>query len=600
MGSSHSTPYIPPPPKSASEVQQDLQNILHSNARNLLYSDFRINASGSWGLPDILHAIGSQRFQSRFGWAFNDDARACSPPEFDRGGSITPIAAFCSVQDAGSEQTRNYIEAVIFSKLTLPGWMSSTARGDVDNIAQYLLSINTDQQWRYNEYSRTFDSNIEDQDSWRVEAEMIYCTGALTEDGVSVHVCMLYFLGAYYNIKSPTRAARDALHQEAYSSAGGLTRSILGRTIISDEDLTSALNAYGRRTFRDTFGYDFGGTPNDRYFPAKSETYPLLTSNTHLCYFQDGDATNRDSVPRVVRDEIFSGINIPILSLKGQAMNDVIERCRNIYPYRNQWQSYNLDAIYGIDDPLVNPIRMKGFIFYWYDNRTADRTGANVTIMYIFYLGMFFEVLPVEIQLSRDLIIDLCGDLRRHIPAAEIPFTDKEDDELTLSDLLKIYSSNQFSSIFGFDWQMGHPSDQKSKIIRRFGVLCEVQNIPAEESVLQKFIDSELFTRNGSEFPPYAQAPIYDEVLQHFFLYLGSEADKLQAQYPNQWTVAHHSAYFDDPAGVKDPIHQYALCTYVHGRKVEDALGRKEIKRGFVWYSGVFVGVSKESEGLNQ
>jgi hypothetical protein len=53
------------------------------------------------------------------------------------------------------------------------------------------------------------------------------------------------------------------------------------------------------------------------------------------------------------------------------------------------------------------------------------------------------------------------------------------------------------------------------------------------------------------------------------------------------WYTATTDDFFDDPAGVKDSIHQYVLYCYALGDKAEDSLGGKRLQVGFCFIFGV-------------
>ncbi|KAF8647399.1 hypothetical protein AX16_006741, partial [Volvariella volvacea WC 439] len=78
--------------------------------------------------------------------------------------------------------------------------------------------------------------------------------------------------------------------------------------------------------------------------------------------------------------------------------------------------------------------------------------------------------------------------------------------------------------------------------------------------------------------------PIYDDVVQHLQTLFGTETEKEV----NQWYTAHYDTYFNDPAGVKDPIHEYAIYVYALADKKDDI----EVQKVFACYLGINVFIS--------
>ncbi|KAF8643549.1 hypothetical protein AX16_008937 [Volvariella volvacea WC 439] len=469
--------------KSFSEVQQDLQNKLLANAKALLKSDFGVDADSSWQLEDILNQLALHRFQTRFGFTYDDDPTKCTPP--DAIGRITPIAKLCSITDPTSDQAKNYVEQVIFSKVDLSGWAAANAKADLVTLATGLVGVDTDQQWLYSEYVRTFDGAMEDQDSWKVEADLVYVNGSLTEDSLNANLCVIYFMGVYYNIESEAKATRDSLQAEAYNSAK--TTTGFSPAITTNQDLQEALSEYGKTVFKNKFGFDYDTTPPD--YPTDART-SSITRNAHLCYLPDLDQTN--TLPALVKNEIFSGINIGIDSIKNQAIQDVTIEFQTILKAQSaqSWVANYIDNTYGISDPSVNPIRNRGVIFYFFDHKTTN-SQVTVSVTYIFYMAIFYEIFPADIALARDLLIDLCNDLILHVEGT----TSTSRDVAALKEYLLSYTMKQFKQSFGFDFDFNNPAapDKKGNTTRSFAMLCNPVSYPPGEDEITKFMTNELF-----------------------------------------------------------------------------------------------------------
>ncbi|KAF8649232.1 hypothetical protein AX16_005924 [Volvariella volvacea WC 439] len=567
--------------KSFAEVQQDLQDQLLANAKKLLKTDFNVDADSSWQLEDILYQLAFHRFQDRFKFSFSDDPANCNPP--DSIGGVTTVAKLCSITDPTSDQAKNYIEQTIFSKVDLPPWVAANAKADLVTLATGLIGVDTNKQWLYSEYVESFDAAIEDQKSWKVEADLVYVNGSLSEDGLNANLCIIYFMGVYYNIKSEAKATRDALQAEAYSTAK--TTTGFASSINTDQNLSDALLEYGKTIFNKKFGFAFGSTPPD--YPKDART-PSIAYNGHLAYLPDLDKLN--TIPALVKNEIFSGINIGVDSIKTQATADVTAEFQTILKAQStqSWTINYIDNTYGISDPAINPIRNRGVIFYFYDHQTTA-SKVTVSVTYIFYMAMFYEIYPAEIALARDLLIDLCNDLIEHIEGE----SSTSRDVIALQQYLKEYSKKQFQDNFGFDFDSGTPPDQKGKTVRRFSALCNPTAYPPGADEVTKFMTNELFDNNSALFPPYARAPIYDNVVQHLNRYLGTDTVK-DASF---WYTSHQERYYDDPAGQKDSVHERVVYVYALGKKREDSVGGGELVRVYAYYFAVYNGCDKSDGG---
>ncbi|KAF8649234.1 hypothetical protein AX16_005926, partial [Volvariella volvacea WC 439] len=195
------------------------------------------------------------------------------------------------------------------------------------------------------------------------------------------------------------------------------------------------------------------------------------------------------------------------------------------------------DDTYGINDPDINPIRHRGVIFYFYFYDTTN-SGITISVTYFYYMAIFSEVYPMEVQLARNLLVDLCNDLRQ-IEGE----TSTSTDVIALQEYLKEYAKQQFKNKFGFDYDTGTPPDKKGKTALVFNSRSD----------------------NYVPFPPYARVPIYNNVTQHFNLYLGTDTQKDT----NTWYTAHNDGYLDDPNGERDSVHEYAVYVYALGKKSE-------------------------------
>lgn len=70
-----------------------------------------------------------------------------------------------------------------------------TAMNDLSNVANIIASRDTDREWKYNEYRRTYDARKEDQDTYMCNSVLVYCHGSLIEDGTQAELAIIYYVG---------------------------------------------------------------------------------------------------------------------------------------------------------------------------------------------------------------------------------------------------------------------------------------------------------------------------------------------------------------------------------------------------------------------
>lgn len=112
------------------------------------------------------------------------------------------------------------------------------AIGDFSDIANKIASKDTQGQWEFSEFRRTYDGGVEDQDSFQCDSILVYCNGDLVEDGSRAALAVIYYVGVslivhrhkpktyltlrsqvYYKTLSETKATRDLVHKSAFSTA---------------------------------------------------------------------------------------------------------------------------------------------------------------------------------------------------------------------------------------------------------------------------------------------------------------------------------------------------------------------------------------------
>lgn len=66
---------------------------------------------------------------------------------------------------------------------------------DLANVANIMVGRDTDKQWLYQEYRRTYDARVEDQDTYNCNSLLVYCHGSLIEDGTQAELAIIYYCG---------------------------------------------------------------------------------------------------------------------------------------------------------------------------------------------------------------------------------------------------------------------------------------------------------------------------------------------------------------------------------------------------------------------
>ncbi|KAF9450721.1 hypothetical protein P691DRAFT_788671 [Macrolepiota fuliginosa MF-IS2] len=575
---------------SLEQVKADLVKKLTDNARDLLKKDFNI-ADNTTNLETLLNRIATSKFKQTYNYDYNDDATKLNPP--GNLGDARSSSKICSIIPPVGTQATDYLKTGVFRrvfplyygvpiKLNLPDWMEKTAINDLSNIANIIISRDTGKEWRYNQYRRTYDARKEDQDNYMCNSIMVYCYGTLVEDGTKAELAIIYYCGVYYKVKSETKATRDTLQGSAYLGASKLAD---GSVPTTDELLKASLDTYSKNQFKSQFGYEYASVPPDSY-RAKGIDSAFVTQNSQLNYIPD---TKTEDLENYIEHQVYSGLNIPIQSVKTAAMKDTYDQYKSILnnASTDSWNQTRLDKTYIPTDPTLNPIRQTGIIMSWYDHKTTDGQ-VSISVTYIYIMTMFYECQNADQELAAELFKILCNNLRRHIQGDS---SGDISDPAKLKEFMKEYSIQEWKKAFGFDYQGRQSKPPKMKQggrVEPYEELLQVKSYPATKQEVEAWMDAEVFRRTDRKFPDFAMGPVYDDIVNSMMRYGSNEVPKDN----NWWYTADFTREYFDPTPQKRDIQQYAFYLYALGDMTINKPGTSgqegvKIKRLFVYYLGL-------------
>jgi len=408
-----------------------------------------------------------------------------------------------------------------------------------------------------------------------------YANGSLTESAVTATIHILYFLGVFYPIDSPIKAAAAKLTDAAYKAAEGL---VSGSSISNNDGLQDVLNTYAKTKWSVKFGYDYTSNPTD--FPS-DESEPLLTRNDNLGYFQGTDASSLDAY---VKDQIFSGFDVNITEAGDDALADVQASYKSVYDDVEQgsWNISYLDKLYLLKDlDNVNPVALNGILVFYKDDTTVVDSKKNqiaVTIRYIYFIGLIHECKPDS------LVADLFKNLCDAIPGNN---TDTDLTGKTLSDELKSYTTSGWKTAFDFDFGTDPPDAISGNKFKVVNLLFSWPDTPTTDEVQDK-LDHVWYKKGETKVFTHCGDDIYDHLVDQISYFAGSKTVKencvwQQDSYTEQYT-------FTASDKTTKYVKEYSLYTFADGKVTEDGRGGESLEEFAFSYLATFCMVDPDAD----
>ncbi|KAF9445698.1 hypothetical protein P691DRAFT_805281 [Macrolepiota fuliginosa MF-IS2] len=339
---------------------------------------------------------------------------------------------------------------------------------------------------------------------------------------------------------------------------------------VTDEaSLRTALTTYGAKEFRNQFSFDYQQRP-----PESQDPSMFFKSFNSLSYFEDMDTTDVDPY---LTTSILSMVPLPDW-VQVNALKDMGNDYRQIIvgQEKGNWRNVKVDRTYSRPGESLNPVVCKGMIVYYTDTRVTDQQ-ITVSIAWVFFLGVYYEVLNHAALVRIDLLKNLCDNL---VNVMKNPDTSVSTlpDKTRLTILLGRYARDEFYNNFGYELM-----DQATSPINRVPEtpLYTIEQTGEFESwddqKIQDWVDTIL---TPSDFPPLEQISGIRQDL------IDSTKYKLQGQNDaglNTWNVNDYSKTYgyDGETTIK------VAGTFVHCNGTLTT-GEDTVKISFVQFSGVF------------
>ncbi|KAF9045160.1 hypothetical protein BJ165DRAFT_138344 [Panaeolus papilionaceus] len=181
----------------------------------------------------------------------------------------------------------------------LRGWQA--AESALSNIAYNIVERDTQNQWKMKEFTRLYDAQIEDKESYKCDSVMVYCNGSLLEDGSTVNICVVYFVGVYYTVTTERKKTRDLIRAEAYKSAA--ERAGVSAIPKIQKELKETLDVYTQKQFETEFGHKYADNPPTS-LRAHDVRGGMLGRTSNVCYIPEGVDVG-DAVRNYVENRVF-------------------------------------------------------------------------------------------------------------------------------------------------------------------------------------------------------------------------------------------------------------------------------------------------------
>jgi hypothetical protein len=361
----------------------------------------------------------------------------------------------------------------------------------------------------------------------------------------------------------------DKLRKYAYCTATDMTGV---PSIQNDDNLANALGQYARKQFKDRFGFDYQTTPPE--LPDSKEA-----SRQQLLQYSEDDL-GHTKLPDLVKN-YFSGVSLPD-NIKGLTESDLETQLKSLARDHviGDWSIAVFEKTYKRSDPGLNAVRASGIVLYFY--RQEATLATTISASYLYILGAFYEVAPLEPIIVKDLLDQLSASVQGQIERSS---GTNEADWENLRLLLLQFAKQQFKRSFAFEWDGTdsriHDGDGR-KI--SFAVLLKLADQLSDQAI-EENVRINIFKRDGREFPSASvQAALFDDLLDSI-VYLTKSSD-LPKDNTKWFDVSHERSFAIDPSKAdSDFVKQYTTFVYTVGAKSERDV---RMRINLIYYLSVF------------
>ncbi|KAF8643546.1 hypothetical protein AX16_008934 [Volvariella volvacea WC 439] len=542
--------------KSQEQVQKDLLLILLINANSLVANPIPINGSAATQLQDVLNEYALTSFSKE--WQYAYAGKNTTPP-----GAIIPpaVTTFDGMLSFTDGQWSGFAELEHMRQLE---GLNDLPKGNTWQVVNFLKMYTSE----------------DGQSCIKANAVIVFANGALTEDGHDVTQTVMYYMGVYFNIVPPTIAAKQALRAEALQKASSLMNN--GKPIANDASLQAVLETYTANLFQSQFQFSYNSTPPD--LPTGGSF--LNSKADALDYLED---KNVNDIGTFVQTKLINKLSLPQW-VNSIALTDMMNDFKSVVSVGAPgfWTSENVDRTYNPSDGVSRPVRCKGVIVYYTQTKSTD-DGVEVEIAYIFFLGVFYEILPPDTAVFSDLVRELYINLVNTMGGKPDPGVTPTPD--ALKELLATYSRSQFQRKYGVDYKGNSTAPGDSAGGAVYGTESFRQFQPESDSSvlgtdISGWVDSVLVS---SQFPLFNQVPAMRTDFMNEVEYLLSPA---AAHKTNYWDIVQYERSYNHPTNSDQMVNISATFIYVNGSTTEQTT---TVKASFVYYLGVaYVGTADD------
>ncbi|KAG2339388.1 hypothetical protein BDR05DRAFT_967920 [Suillus weaverae] len=553
--------------KMLAQVQDELQLTLTINMNKLLGNSFTIKSSSQ--LSTVVHQYAILVFKKQFGYDYN--GTSTTPSDATSLANLTAADGICSCTDGKQDHVGDFMKRMLNAQ-NVPDWTHDQAQCDLLDWTNDLVNVTTRDNWRHIAFVQTYNPQDESkQNSIQANAILVFVNGSLTIDDVTAIKTVVYYVGVYYEVITPSVAARQNLRTDAYEKASSDMNN--NKAITDDKSLTTALKSYTETLFKDQFSYKWGGNPSDY---TDGGSYMKVNADA-LGYFEGGKT---DGVGAFVKNTLLTGVSLPDW-ISDTVISDVVSMFTTIItydPYNGSWSSLNVDKMYNDSNGVHNSLEVNAVVVYYLDSKTIDN-GTTVKIVYVFWMGMFYEKPSPATVVYNDMIKQLYANL--HSAMGDVSTDDLISNKEGLITLLSRCASSKFKSDFGYDFSDNSttPSDSNGDEVYSVECFGEFKDVTKDD--VSSWTKDKIFKNDTFSF--FTSVPVLESQLddQIFWRLTQDTVPTID----NNWGIAKYNRSHSHPSDSSKLIETAAAIFYANGLLSES---ENTVKSNFLYYMGVY------------
>ncbi|KAF8810779.1 hypothetical protein BYT27DRAFT_7185557 [Phlegmacium glaucopus] len=279
------------------------------------------------------------------------------------------------------------------------------------------------------------------------------------------------------------------LFKELCDNANSLVNNVF---TLSDppttDNLKEILKKLARESFCNSYGYGYDGTDTT---PSDLASGATVNATEQLC-----SITSIDQIDGYVQTVILGSENLSGW-VRATAQADLTTLGKSLFQMvtGDSWSVQPFYKVYDSADHNENSVKTNAVFVYVNGSLTEDDIVASLTFLY--YLGIYYDIVPPVQTAKKALFTTLCGDANGLLSKdnrVNLSSTPNVDD---LTKILTIYGNQKFDKDFSFSYNGNKSSvpdglGTKGALISGIETLCFIQDKTAES--LKELLQGKIFS----------------------------------------------------------------------------------------------------------